>query len=44
MVAFESGITGVYNIIDTIMPSYDSQTALSLLWVCNEPEHFLFLE
>lgn len=44
MITFETGITGVYNIIDTLMPSYDNQTALSLLWVCHEPEHFLFLE
>lgn len=44
MIAFETGITGVYNMIDTLMPSYDNQTALSLLWVCQEPENFLFLE
>ena len=32
IIAVESGITGVYQLIDSIMPNYDNKTGVSLLW------------
>jgi hypothetical protein len=43
IIAFESGITGGYNLIDSLMPSYDNETGLSLLWIAQNAESFLFL-
>lgn len=44
IIAYESGITGAYTLIDSIMPNYDSQTGVSLLWIGEEPDDFVFLE
>lgn len=44
IVAYESIITGVYTLIDSIMPNYDDKVGVSLLWVGEEPDDFIFLE
>ena len=44
VIAFEAGITGAYTLIDSLMPSYDGKTALSLLWMGESVESFIFME
>jgi hypothetical protein len=44
IVAYHSYVSGVYTLIDSIMPNYDSRTGLSLLWVGEEIDDFVFLE
>lgn len=38
-----SGITGTYTLIDSLMPNYDNQTGVSLLWMGREMEDFIFM-
>jgi NAD(P)H-flavin reductase len=44
VLAYGAAITGAYALIDSLMPNYDSRTGLSLLWVGQQPEDFVFLE
>lgn len=44
IIAYESAITGAYTLIDSIMPNYDNRTGVSLLWVGEDPDDFVFLE
>ncbi|CAM6002795.1 unnamed protein product [Sphagnum balticum] len=43
-IAYETGITLGYRLIDSIMPNYDNRTAVSLLWLGQEMDDFVFLE
>lgn len=44
IVAYHSCVTAVYTLIDSIMPNYDNKVGVSLLWVGEQLDDFVFLE
>ena len=42
--AYETGITATYSLIESIYTNQDNETGVSLLWVGGKMEDFMFID